>query len=365
MWSMKGADAMKSKLGENIRSLRKSCSLTQEQLAEAMGVSAGAVYKWEAQLSVPDIETVILLAEYFEVSVDVLLGYEMHSSKLSAMLERINNLFIAGDVEKARQESERALQKYPNNFELVYKCALFHFVADDNEAHRRALALFNRSLELIDQNTDEDICEATICRWMAQLHATLDEYDEAIALLKKYNFDGHNEAAIGDVLARGCKKPDEALPHLSIALLKSLETLLYACIGYANAYFQKKEYDKGRDILLWFAEALDGLRANDEVTYLDKQRVVFYTGCAGFSAESGNISDAHKYLRKAYDIALRFDANPIYDMRNQKFYHGPKTARAHDDFGDTATDSIVNLINKEEAWHKLLPIWEEIFNEED
>lgn len=356
---------MKNKLGENIRALRKSRSLTQEQLAEAMGVSAGAVYKWEAQLSTPDIKIIILLAEYFEVSVDVLLGYEMQSSKLSAILDRIQNLYTAGNLIGAREEAERALQKYPNNFNVVFRCAQLHFVSAEKDSYRRALELFSRSLELIDQNTNEDICETTICRWMAQLHAGLDEYDEAIELLKKHNFDGHNEAAIGDILARGCKNPDEALLHLSNALLKCAETLIFICIGYANAYAQKKEYSKGRDILLWFAKAADGLRATDNVMYLDKERAVFYAGCAGFFAEDGNLDDAREYLKKAHSIALSFDAEPIYDMGNQKFYYGSDEARAHDDLGDTAVEAINRLICDEEICSKLLPIWEEIRNEEN
>ena len=51
-------------LSENIRSLRKARSLTQEQLAETPGVTAGAVYKWESRLSLPELPMLIQLADF-------------------------------------------------------------------------------------------------------------------------------------------------------------------------------------------------------------------------------------------------------------------------------------------------------------
>ena len=68
---------MKMMLAENIRTFRKERSLTQEQLAEALGVTAGAVYKWEAKLSIPELGLIIQMADFFDISVDVLLGYEI------------------------------------------------------------------------------------------------------------------------------------------------------------------------------------------------------------------------------------------------------------------------------------------------
>ena len=44
---------MQIRLSENIRALRRRHGLTQEQLAEALGMTPGAVYKWEAGLSQP------------------------------------------------------------------------------------------------------------------------------------------------------------------------------------------------------------------------------------------------------------------------------------------------------------------------
>ncbi len=51
-------------LSEHIRSLRKARGLTQEQLAEALGVTAGAVYKWESRLSLPELPMLVQLADF-------------------------------------------------------------------------------------------------------------------------------------------------------------------------------------------------------------------------------------------------------------------------------------------------------------
>ena len=61
-------------LGDRIKYHRKRLGMTQEQLAERMGVSAQAVSKWENNLSCPDISVLPDLAEVFGVSVDELLG---------------------------------------------------------------------------------------------------------------------------------------------------------------------------------------------------------------------------------------------------------------------------------------------------
>ena len=75
---------MEIRLAENIRNFRKERALTQEQLSEVLGVTAGAVYKWEAKLSVPELDLIIQMADFFDTSVDVLLGYEIKDNRLEA-----------------------------------------------------------------------------------------------------------------------------------------------------------------------------------------------------------------------------------------------------------------------------------------
>lgn len=60
-------------IADRIQSLRKIKGISQEELADQIGVTRQAVSKWESEQSIPDMEKVILLSDYFEVTTDYLL----------------------------------------------------------------------------------------------------------------------------------------------------------------------------------------------------------------------------------------------------------------------------------------------------
>ena len=104
---------MAMKLAENIRALRRAKRLTQEQLAEVLGVTVGAVHKWEARLSVPELPLIMELADFFDTSVDALLGYEFKDNRLEATERRLWQYHSDKDP-AGLEEVEKALKKYPN-----------------------------------------------------------------------------------------------------------------------------------------------------------------------------------------------------------------------------------------------------------
>lgn len=73
---------MSESLGKKISELRKEKNLTQEGLAEALGVSPQAVSKWENDLSCPDIMLLPELASLFDVSIDELFGKKQKETVL-------------------------------------------------------------------------------------------------------------------------------------------------------------------------------------------------------------------------------------------------------------------------------------------
>ena len=83
-------------LKENIKSIRKSKGLSQEELAIKLNVVRQTISKWEQGLSVPDAEMLISLSEVFETPVSTLLGEKISEFKvddlkaISEKLEIIN-----------------------------------------------------------------------------------------------------------------------------------------------------------------------------------------------------------------------------------------------------------------------------------
>lgn len=85
--SMKGAVVMD--IADRISSIRKSKGMSQEELADKMGVSRQAISKWESGQSYPDMEKLILLSDFFEVTTDYLLkGIEPVAGQAAAVKEK-------------------------------------------------------------------------------------------------------------------------------------------------------------------------------------------------------------------------------------------------------------------------------------
>lgn len=79
---------------ERLKELRTEFNISQQQLADVIGVSQQSINKYENHNVEPDIETLKAMANYFNVSIDYLVGYEKETaeSENSAELLRIFNL---------------------------------------------------------------------------------------------------------------------------------------------------------------------------------------------------------------------------------------------------------------------------------
>lgn len=356
---------MNIKLADNIRAFRKERSLTQEQLAEALGVTVGAVYKWEARLSTPDINLIIKLADLFDTSVDVLLGYEVKCNRQSATVARLKDFYHNRDV-RGLAEADKALVKYPNCFDIVYHSAslygVFGFMSHDKKFLQRSVELLERAVILIDQNTDSRISELSIYNNMAKAYINMGEAEKAIELLKSNNPCGINDTLIGQSLASICNLPDEALPYLSIALLHNIASFAEIVMGYYNVYYKKREFAAAADILQTALSFFEHMRKQEENSFLDKMSVSYYVCLAVVQIELGNADAAKEAMLTAKIMAESFDRMPVYRGDSIRFVSMDRQATAFDDLGTTAMDCILNLIEEYDS-KTLSGLWEEVSRE--
>lgn len=350
---------MEMKLAENIKKFRKERKLTQEQLAEVLGVTVGAVYKWESNLCFPELRLIMTMADFFDTSVDYLLGYEMKDNSVKATIKRLNEYVNNTDI-NGIEEAEKALVKYPNNFYVVYLSALiYHINAGaylEKKYAKRAYELFEKALPLIDQNNESAISDMTLYNLMSQAKIIFGEAEEGVEILKKHNKEGVFNDLIGYSLAAYCKKFDEATGYLSLTMLQTFRNVTEAVYGYSAVYCSKGQYESAEEVLLWGMKYIESIRANEEVTIIDKYVSDSLALLSYVYMKAGDEKKAKSTYKKALKKATEFDANPDYDALNIKFVNPGGRYILHDMIGKNATESIdkvLEIFNDEKTINKL------------
>jgi len=110
------------KLEDNLQKFRKSKGLSQEELAEKCDISRQAIAKWESGESVPTIDKLIFLADFYKVSLDELVGRKTDIEILDEFIKR----FVPKDVIPTGEDD--ALQIICRFFDFLDKHG---FSADD------------------------------------------------------------------------------------------------------------------------------------------------------------------------------------------------------------------------------------------
>ena len=162
-------------LAENIIRLRHDKKITQEQLADFVGVTKASVSKWETKQSMPDILLLPQLAAFFDVTIDELLGYEPQLSK--EQMQKIYLELAAGfakdPFEEVIERVEKVEKEYYSCYPFLYQLTLLylnHFMlAGDRERQQEIL---EKALHLCDHIL-ADCKEISICNKTVVLRAMI------------------------------------------------------------------------------------------------------------------------------------------------------------------------------------------------
>jgi len=112
------------KLGEKIKTLRKQKNISQEVLAQYLGVTFQAVSKWENGTTMPDVATIPAIASFFGVSTDELFDFNLYEiqKQVEAIVDE-HSRYWDTDKPKAEQIIRDGLKKYPGN-DILLNCLI-------------------------------------------------------------------------------------------------------------------------------------------------------------------------------------------------------------------------------------------------
>lgn len=113
-------------IGAVIKKYRKEAGLTQEEMANRLGVTTPAVNKWENKNSNPDIELLAPIARLLHISLDTLLSFheELTPSEIEEIIREMDLMFDSEGFEKVYVWASQKIKEYPNCSMLIWQVAV-------------------------------------------------------------------------------------------------------------------------------------------------------------------------------------------------------------------------------------------------
>ena len=130
-------------LTENLRAFRRAAGMTQEEVAEAAGVSPQSVSKWERGETYPDVTLLPTLAILFGTSIDALVGMERINADRArgGVFTEAHRHFRAGDYEESARVLREALRIYANDAAIMCELGMTLYFTGNKEEMGQAIRL--------------------------------------------------------------------------------------------------------------------------------------------------------------------------------------------------------------------------------
>lgn len=240
---------MELKLGEKIKSLRKEKNVSQEVLAQYLGVTFQAVSKWENGAALPDLTLIPAIALFFGVSTDQL--FDINLMEVEKQIWQIRDEavdFRESDPAKCERLLREGLKKFPGN-DLLLNNLLYVMRAP--ERREEVITLCKSLIE----GTKDDAVKYDACRILAETYKAMGEYELAKAALEPIPEIYFMKLQFQALLLEGedILKPASAHKDLAAEMLVDMFQRL------ANYYEWKGQPDKAEHQLAVCAKVIEAL----------------------------------------------------------------------------------------------------------
>lgn len=251
-------------IGEVIHKYRKEKNLTQEELANRLGVSAPAVNKWERGTSQPDIMLLAPIARLLEISLETLLSFHetLTTEEIAAIIKEVDQRFAKHDFNNVFQYALGIIQQYPNCNQLIWQLAV----------------VFNARI-IMDKSICQEQYEPQILKWFQQ---TLESGEENL-----------RRCAADSLFAYYLRKEDykEAEQYIAYFAEDSAERKRKQALIYSKTGRREQAYQTYEEILFTTCQMLN---------------IVFYS-LYQLALEEKELQQAEMWVEKERCLASLFE----------------------------------------------------------
>ena len=181
------------KIKQIIKEKRKQLGLTQENIAEYLGVSTPAVSKWENGTTYPDITLLPGLARLLKTDLNTLMSFteEMSEVEINNVVTKVQSIIQEDGVEQGFQFALEQVRAFPTCENLIYSLGVFLQPSlelqpiDQQNKYREELA----KLYFRIRNSENIEIKKEAISYLFYLYCKKREYDKATALLSDYPDD--------------------------------------------------------------------------------------------------------------------------------------------------------------------------------
>ncbi len=295
------------KLGENLKRLRTENGLTQEYLAEVFGVSPQAVSRWENNGAYPDISLLPIIANYFDVTTDELLGVDIERKQ-----QEINKIIEHNSVLRSKGKSKESISflrekmiLYPKSADISYQLAVSLY-SDLCGNREKAEETLEEIISLIGKATQLDKGESYITYAGKQLLCRVYEMQDKREEAYKIAIDMPSLWVSREVMLAHALQGDREINQRQHNLL----TFMDLSINNLHHLSRKMDSPEKSIELLEKAVKLAELLAGDDLKFYSERVFKCYMRIAENYCASGKSKEAMENLELALKYAEMFENRP-------------------------------------------------------
>lgn len=321
--------------GENIKKLRKEKELTQETLAEFLGVSFQAVSKWERGETYPDITMLPVISSFFNVSVDELLGVNKsrEEEQINEYLKLYEDMKLK-DLTLIYNKFQKAVKEFPNDFRILirYMELLYEvkgFVQGEYKDISKEIASIYEKIQ--NHCTDDNIrirSKVIMISHLLTLYQCVPNEEGKYRVYKEYL--NHAEEIVSTLPSINDTK-ELMLTSLAFdtenyntTLRNALEELLFIMQDTLFGYSYNYKPEKRLEIFKHIQGLINLIFDDGNFGKNCVNRLYNYGHIGHLYHQIGDDENALKYLKIAAEYAKELDKNPDISEKSMRHYNfGP------------------------------------------